>query len=191
MELKGIVTVVTQPTTEPITLAQAKSHLRIDHSDDDTYLNLCITAARSYFEKMCEITIPSTTLKLSLDNFEDVLYLPKGPIQSVTEIVYYDSNEDEQNVADWQEDIASGPARLMPLLDESWPETAGIMNAVEVTYVAGFVNAAAVPELLKHGIKFYAGHLYENREAVTEGTLSEVPLAVSSIINLFTNGVYH
>ena len=79
----------------------------------------------------------------------------------------------------------------MPLLDDPWPETAGIMNAVEVTYVAGFVNAAAVPELLKHGIKFYVAHLYENREAVTEGSLSEVPLAVSSIINMFTNGVYH
>lgn len=191
MEIKGIVTVVTPAATEPITLAQAKSHLRIDHSDDDTYLSLCITASRIFFEKMCEITISQTTLKLSLDDFEDVLYLPKGPIQSVTEIEYYDSNNTLQNVADWQEDIASGPARLMPLLDESWPEISGVMNAVQITYVAGFVNAAAVPELLKAGIKFYVGHLYENREAVTEGNYTEVPMAVTTIINLFTNGVYH
>jgi len=191
MEIKGIVSVVTQPTVEPITLAQAKSHLRIDGNDDDTYIALCITAARSYFEKSCEITIASTTLKLSLDYFEDVLYLPLGPVQSIEDITYWDENQAEQSMADWQEDLASGPARLMPILSEDWPATAEILNAVEITYVAGFVNAAAVPELLKAGIKFYMGHLYENREAVTEGTLSEVPLAVTSIINLFTNGVYH
>jgi hypothetical protein len=48
-----------------------------------------------------------------------------------------------------------------------------------------------VPKLLKSGILFYVGHLFENREAVTTGSLSEAPLAVQSIIQQFASGVYH
>jgi uncharacterized phiE125 gp8 family phage protein len=147
---------------------------------------MCISSARIFFEKACEIS----TLQLNLDAFPEVIYLPMGPTTSVIDVEYTDTNGDDQSLADWNEDLASIMARITPALDEEWPQTASIINAVWVTYTTGWAPSA-VPKLLKSGILFYVGHLFENREAATTGTLNEAPLAVQSIIQHFASGVYH
>lgn len=42
--------VVTEPTVEPVTLAQALDYLRVDSGDDDTQITRLISAARKYCE---------------------------------------------------------------------------------------------------------------------------------------------
>lgn len=191
MEIKGRTQVVTPPTTEPLTLSEVKSHLRIDGSFDDALLNSCITSARMYFESQCEISIASQELLLALDYFDDTIYLPKGPVQSVEDITYADLQNNQEILDDWIEDLVSNPSRITPAFGQSWPDTAEVVNAVQVTYIAGYANANLVPKLLKSGMLFYAAHLYENRSAVTDGDLKEVPMAVESIIQQYTTGIYH
>jgi uncharacterized phiE125 gp8 family phage protein len=191
MEIKGRTQVVTPPTTEPLTLSELKNHLRIDGSFDDALLNSCITSARMYFESQCEISIASQTMLLALDYFDDIIYLPKGPVQSVQDISYADSKNIVREMDDWIEDLVSNPARITPAFGDSWPATADVVNAVEVSYTTGYANANLVPKLLKSGMLFYAAHLYENRSAVTDGDLKEVPMAVESIIQQYTTGIYH
>jgi uncharacterized phiE125 gp8 family phage protein len=190
MQIQGTVTVVTAPTQEPVSLQEAKNHLRVDGNQDDALIQLCIASARIFFEKSCEISIASSELQLSLDSFPETIYLPHGPINSIIDVEYTDSNSEDQTLDDWIEDIYSSPARITPVLNGVFPETAEIINSVWVTYTTGW-TPSAVPKLLKTGILFYVGHLYENREGVTTGSLNEAPLAVQSIISLFSSGVYH
>ena len=191
MEIKGRIQVVTPPTTEPLTLSEVKSHLRIDGNYDDALLNSCITSARMFFESQCEISIASQELLLALDSFDDIVYLPRGPVQSVEDISYSDTQNNTQTLADWIEDLVSNPARITPAFSQSWPATAEVVNAVQVSYTAGYSTAELVPKLLKSGMLFYVAHLYENRSAVTDGDLKEVPMAVESIIHQYTTGIYH
>lgn len=211
MQLLGSSLVVSQPSQEPVTLAEAKSHLRIDGSDDDTLIGLCLGASRQYFENACQIHIASKTVQLALDSFpvtvpnlsvtsninypfqtkyypfDGVIYLT-GPVSSVESVAYTDTALAEQALGSYRVDLISNPARIT--YASAWPTTAKITNAVRVNYTAGFANGA-VPKLLKAGILFYVAHLYENREAVTTGSLTETPLAVESIILQYSSGVYH
>ena len=43
-------TLVSPPAAEPVTLAEAKSHLKLDTSDEDTLIASLITAARARAE---------------------------------------------------------------------------------------------------------------------------------------------
>ena len=191
MEIKGRIQVVAPPTTEPLTLSEVKNHLRIDGNYDDALLSSCITSARMFFESQCEISIASQELLLALDSFDDIIYLPRGPVQSVEDISYSDLKNIERSMDDWIEDFVSNPARITPAFGQSWPDTAEVVNAVTVSYTAGYANANLVPKLLKSGMLFYVAHLYENRSAVTDGDLKEVPMAVESIIQQYTTGIYH
>src|SRR5262249_39302763 len=60
---------ITPPTGEPLTLAEAKAHLRLDVADDDTYVNTLITAARQYTEEVCWRGILAQTWELVLPGF--------------------------------------------------------------------------------------------------------------------------
>lgn len=191
MEIKGRIQVVAQPTTEPLTLLEVKNHLRIDGNFDDALLGSFITSARMYFESQCEISIASQELLLALDSFDDIVYLPRGPVQSVEDISYSDSENNEDSMADWIEDLVSNPARITPAYNDNWPATAEVVNAVQVSYTAGYSTPSMVPKLLKSGMLFYVAHLYENRSAVADGNMKEVPLAVESIIQQYTSGIYH
>ena len=213
MQIMGSYQVVSQPSQEPVTLAEAKSHLRIDGSDDDTLIGLCIGASRQYFENACQIHIASKTVQLALDSFpvtvpnltvtsninypfqtkyypfDGCIYLT-GPVSSVESVAYTDTALAEQALGSYRVDLISSPARITTSNGAAWPTTAKITNSVRVNYTAGFANGA-VPKLLKAGILFYVSHLYENREAVTTGSLTETPLAVESIILQYSSGVYH
>lgn len=191
MEIKGRIQVVTPPTTEPLTLQEVKNHLRVDANYDDALLSSCITSARMYFESQCEISIASQELLLALDSFDDIVYLPRGPVQSIEDISYADSENNQDSMADWIEDLVSNPARITPAFGQSWPATAEVVNAVQVSYTTGYTTPSMVPKLLKSGMLFYVAHLYENRSAVTDGDLKEVPMAVESIIQQYTSGIYH
>lgn len=61
--------IVTQPSQEPVTLAEAKAHLRLEESHDDSYVTACITAARQYIEKVCWRALLQTTFELSQGSF--------------------------------------------------------------------------------------------------------------------------
>lgn len=187
-----MLTVVTPPATEPITLNEMKLHSRIDGSDDDTLINALITAARQQLEQMASHKMVTQTLALSIDDFPDsgILYL-EGPVQSVSSIQYYDL---DGNLQTWdnelyQVDTTSNPGRIMPAYDETWPDYLDDYNSIVVTYVAGCGNANEVPAILKQALKMLVAHWYNQRETVGDVQGYETPYAVDNIVKMFSRGI--
>lgn len=176
----------TPPTEEPITLDEAKLHLRVDTSDEDDYIDALITQARTFLENQTRRAFIDTEFVLSLDEFPDEIRPPRGNLLGVTTIKYYDTDGVQQTLSSglYQVDTASVPGRIVPAYGEVWPDTQVRINAVEVTYDAGFTDDAdELPADLKRATMMMVAHWYEAREPIVTGTIvSEVPLAVKTII---------
>jgi uncharacterized phiE125 gp8 family phage protein len=160
----------TAPTHEPITLEEAKDHLRVDGTDDDALISDLITAARKRAEKFQRRAFITQTWTVFLDEFPVWIRLPKPPLQSVTSVKYLDTDGVQQTLAsaDYRVDTKSVPARITPAWNESWPSTRAVTNAVEIEMVVGYGAATVVPEEARAAIKIYLGGLYENREPTKE-----------------------
>ena len=164
--------VTAQPDVEPILLADAKVHLRVDGTDEDTLIDILITAAREMVEKRANRSLITQTRTVKMDYFpiSDTILLPHGPVQSVTHVKYYDEDEVEQtfNSSLYWVDVDSDIARIV-VKDDGWPETEDMPNAVEIEYEAGYGDAGSdVPKPLIQAMYLIIGHLYENREQVGE-----------------------
>jgi len=169
---------ITAPAEEPVTLAEAKLHCRVDGSADDTLITALIAAARQQGEHRTGRAFVTQTWELALDAFpESEIELPIVPAASITSVKYLDGNEVEQTISSADYAIDSYGLRhwLIPSYGVSWPSTLDAANAVKVRYVAGYGAASAVPEGIKAWILLAVGTLYQNREAVTQGQTGEVP----------------
>lgn len=158
--------VVTTPAvSEPLSLADAKEHLKVDISDDDDLITAQIVAARKWIEQYCNRSLPQQTLTAYFGTVppSGILWLPQSPCVSVTSINYVDTDGNTQvwSSSDYDVDTFMAPARIMAAYGESWPSTRSQMNAVNVVYVAG---QATVDEDIVHALKLMVGSLYAARE---------------------------
>lgn len=173
-------TLVDVPSTEPVTLAEAKSHLRVTGADDDTLITALIVGARQATENFTHRALITQTWDLTLDAFPDEITVPLPLLQSVTSISYIDGNGASQTLAstEYTVDAKSEPGRIVPAYGKSWPVIRNIINAVTVRFVAGHADAAAVPQAIKQALLLQIGHLYEHRESVNIGSsVTELPMA--------------
>ena len=175
------------PATEPVTLDECKSQLRLEIPDDDPLILSYTAAARSYVEAVVGQQLVTATWVWQLDGFQPIFFMPHPPLQSVTTFTYFDTAGVSQSLTktvDFQVDTASVPGRIMPAPTKTWPAVqSGRFNTVTITYVAGHGAQAAVPENFKQAIRLLVAHQYENREPVLVGmTARELPLAIDSLL---------
>lgn len=181
---------ITAPATEPVTASEAKSHLRVDTTADDTLIGTLITAARQHVENHLRRALITQTWELVMDAFPagDVIRLPRPPLVSVTSIKYTDvaGSESTFSSAAYVVDTDSTKGRVVLKSGESWPsDTLAAANGVRVRYVAGYGSAAAVPNPIRQAILLLIGTLYENRESVlvAQGvTVAQLPFGVEALL---------
>jgi hypothetical protein len=198
-------TLVTAPDLEPITLTEAKDHLRVDDANSDALISELVAAARRTAEKWLRRALITQTWRLTLDTFpvenrmgwwdgvregavidlpKTAVEIPLPPLQSVTSVTTY-AQDDASSVfssANYRVDTANEPGRIVVKADQSWPTGLRNANAVEIVFVAGFGdNATDVPEPIRAGILMLVAHLFENREAASPERVTEVPLGVDAI----------
>jgi uncharacterized phiE125 gp8 family phage protein len=176
--------VVTGPTTEPVSLTEAKAWLRVDTSDQDTMISDIIAGARDYCEKYTGRALVTQTLAARWDAFPEVIKLPRFPVASVTSIQYVDSDGTTQTLAstEYTTDIYSQPARITPAYGKSWPTTRDQVNAVTVTFVGGGAAAAVAPAI-RIAMRMLIAHWFDNPSAVITGSISaELELTVKSLL---------
>jgi uncharacterized phiE125 gp8 family phage protein len=159
------------PVEEPVSVEEAKSWCRIDHGHEDDLLAHLVRAAREYAENFTGRALATQTWELWLDAFPSCdgggLVLPRPPLQSVASVVYADAEGVSQTLATdlYSYDAKREPGWLVPAYGEDWPDTNDQMNAVKVTFVAGYGRAAQVPALAKLALRLLVCHWYVHRDA--------------------------
>jgi uncharacterized phiE125 gp8 family phage protein len=169
-----MVKVITPAAAEPLSLADAKLHLKVDFDADDALITGLIAAARQMVEQYTDLVLIDTVLEEALRGFppdndrvtqgRDIV-LTKSPVQSVASISYTNADGNAQTVdlADTVLDNYSKPARIWPTGNE-WPVTREGPASVKVRYTAGYGAAADVPSMIKQAMLLLIGDWYDNRE---------------------------
>lgn len=171
--------VVTAPVSEPVTLADAMSHARVDSDEDQGFIQRCVKAAREWLEEITGRQFITATLRLDLDEFPACGYidLPRPPLGSVTSVTYYDSSNVQQTLSAstaYESDPSPSLPRVRLRTGQWWPSTYDRANAVSVTYTAGYGAAPAnVPAPIQMAILQLVAHWYQNRETTVVGTISK------------------
>lgn len=183
-------TLVTEPATEPLLIADAKAHLRIDATDEDAYIKCLIRSSRQFAETFMKRSIIDQTWALFLDRFpsdDQCIQLPNPRLSSVASIKFNQEVDGVQvtfDAAKYIVDVNREPGRIALAFDQIWPDTRNQINAVEIEFVAGYgTSDEDVPEEIRHAIKIMVSHLFEIREPVVVGTIiAKVPDSARSLL---------
>lgn len=172
-----------------VSRAQAKAHLRVDFTDDDTLIDTLIQTAHERLDGWngeLGNALTTQTWRADYDKFPGNrrLDLPFGPVQSAT-IAYYDTDNAVQSYSAFSlHEDETNPFLWRDYDQDDWPGTYNRPDAVQVTFVAGYGdNASDVPEPIYHAMLLMIGHWYENREQTVIGqAVNEIPLGVMPLI---------
>ncbi len=164
------------PPASPVELEEAKAHLRVTHDDEDTLIARCVEAATRMCEAETHRQFAQTSLVLSLDRLptgRTPLLLPRAPLATLDSLAYVDAAGTSSTIllADLIVDATSEPGRVQPRYGTYWPTVRDQINAVTVTFTAGY-TAALVPDLARAAILLQTGTLYQHREGVVVGTIT-------------------
>jgi hypothetical protein len=206
-----VVTLVTPPSEEPVTLAEARLHLYQPHASQDTVISALIAAARRKCEKHLSTTFITSTWDLTLERFpyggfpflghplggypigrhcherHGQIQIPNPPLVSVTSLNYLDSSGASQLLAPSAYVVTTG---LYGKIDHAygtiWPIHRTQPGAVTIRYVAGYGIAASVPPTIKAAILLYVGYLFVNRGEED----APLPRAITDLLDCESRGMY-
>lgn len=159
------------PAEEPVTLADAKAHLRVDVPDDDAYIEGLIAVARVAAEDRLQRTLVHTPWRLTLDGFPAAIELPMPPIVSVQSVQFRDATGQWSTLdaQDYVVDSVNEPGYVVPAPGTRWPAVGAGINGVRVDYTAGYgATGSSVPAPIRHWLLLAIGDLYNQRERSAE-----------------------
>jgi uncharacterized phiE125 gp8 family phage protein len=189
---------ITAPALEPVTLDEAKAHLKVDTDDDDSLISTLITACRTRAEWHTARAFVTQSWTLWRDGWPGAaadaglppalsaappaaIEIPLPPLQAVTTITTY-ALDDTATVLDpslYQVDAASKPARVALKFGVVPPTGLRGMNAVEIAFTAGYGGAESdVPAPIREAILELVACVYANRG----DTPSELPPAALALL---------
>lgn len=175
--------VVVKPTTEPVSLGEARAHLRLDTSDTDASLAGYIIAARQYAENYTRQKFMQQTWDVTWDGGwpmvggEYRLDLPFGPVASVSQITYLDTSNVTQTLAATEYLLRGSGSDAIPYIVpnylSTWPAVLDMDQTIRVRFVAGFgSNPGDTPEAIRQAILMHVEILYD-RNPQTRTMLQE------------------
>ena len=156
----------TAPSLEPITLAETKLFLRVDHSDEDALIASLITAARESAESYTRRSFITQTWELSYnDAAPTTIMLPMRPVQNITSITIDGNN------------ISSSLYSLNAAKDAVICETGLTGDIITITYVTGYGSSTTlVPAPIKQALLQHIASLYDDRSQEAIPTISRTLL---------------
>lgn len=177
--------VITPIASEPVTLTEAKLQCKVDVDDDDTLISALITAAREFAEHYTGRAFSTQTLEMALPCFPldtGSIDLDMPPVATVSSIKYTDAAGVEQTVSSGSYSLSlyGESRRINPAYLTPWPITQDIADAVRIRYVTGYTT---LPQAAKDAILLIVCHLYQNRAAIGDVKLDEVPMGALALLN--------
>jgi uncharacterized phiE125 gp8 family phage protein len=176
------------PAITPITLAEAKSQMRIESSDDDAYITRLIAAAVTYTDARGVLGRAIITQKWaqSFHEHDTRVYLKIIPAKTLTAVKYYDTNNVLQTAitADYMLVANDDWAYVEPVKGKVWPITYDRPDAIRLEFEAGYGPATTdVPQTVRHALLLLVAHWYENREESAEKAPTSIPFGFEALLN--------
>lgn len=178
----------TEPTTEPLTLSEVKSFLRLDTSDDDPVVTAILTSARKTAELYTARSFITQTYDYWMDRWpmgrsnvfwdgvkeasasilsseQRFVVLPMPPLLTVVHVKTYDDSDAATTFAstNYIVDTDQIPGRIILKNSSTWPMDLRAAKAINIQYTAGFGSASSVPAAIKQAILMICAKLYETR----------------------------
>jgi len=192
---------LTQPAWEPVTVAEAFTHLRVDgygespaHPDLDLITSM-VTVAREYVEDHCGLSVSPSDWRYALDDLPDTIVLPLRPVRSVAQVTYLDTDGVRQVLDPALYEVTS-EGHVVRSWQADYPEHRHWPDSVQVDFTAGYTDSLSpadedpLPLRIKQAALLVVGHLYENREqTITGTTVAEVPLGVWQLLRTFRRAI--
>ena len=181
--------VITPASTYPVSLTEAKSHLKVDTTADDTYITSIIKAATQLSEEYTNRFFIDTIIDQTCSDFAQLQTLFKSKVSAVAHVKYYDSDNSLQTLSAtiYDTQLQYEPSQIQLADDKSFPEITKRNDAVVARYTVGYGSAASdVPEIIKQAILLTLGNWYENRMSVITGrTTTEMPMSAKFLLDTY------
>jgi uncharacterized phiE125 gp8 family phage protein len=175
---------LTAPAVEPLSLAEAKAFLRVEHDDDDDVIGALIASARIHIEAQTRRALITQGWRLTRDAWpaDGRLNVTPAPLKVLTAVRVYDAggNAAPLDLQSFVVDTAGAAIAFAPwAVAQPGRSAAGI----ELDITAGYGDAASdVPEALRQAVRLLVAHWYENRGLATLGAITVLPTTIAALI---------
>jgi len=175
------------PAAEPITLAEAKHFLRVEHDDDDDVIAALIAGARIHVETQTRRALIAQSWRLTRDVWPTTgcLALLPVPVKTLDAVRVYKSDETtlSLDLSGFTLDKSDAPARLA-VVHGVPPAPERPAAGIEIDITCGYGDASAdVPEPLRQAIRLLVAHWYENRGLIASGgEVAVLPQSAAALI---------
>lgn len=162
----------TAPTGYPLTLTEAKAHLNILSDLDDELISFLIGVATEQAEEITNRQLMRSTYEMTMDILPDRFEIKKPPLHAVEKIEYIPEGSDSYVLLDaskYMVDTTVEPGVVIRRNDATYPAISWMVNAVRVTFTAGYADEASVPKSIKQWMLIRIATLFEHREEIVVG----------------------
>lgn len=186
---------IAEPSSEPLTLSEAKNQVELAEADTsrDTELTQRIVDAREQVERDSnQLLIQRTvTVKYTFWPACDYLILPWGPVSSITSIAYRDSSNNSQTVSTGDYSLDGPNWRIVFDSDYVFPTLFDRWDAVTVTYVGGYGDTPAeVPGIFKQMMRLLIAYGFDERNQLRNELITGNQKAYNSLLNRVMRATY-
>ena len=180
--------IITPPTHEPITLLEAREHLRVEDLQENAVVHSAVKDAREFVEGEIRQFIMTQIVAVHLDCFvEGETRLGVTPIQSINKVEYIDAEGTWQTLdtSEYRPNPLTLGGSISP--GTTWPTTQTTPNAIKVTVTAGYGDTPeSVPNRLRRAVKLMTQHFFDVREAAAYGVaVNRIPFSVDALLAHF------
>jgi uncharacterized phiE125 gp8 family phage protein len=175
-----------QPVVEPVSLSDAKTHLRVDTESDDDQILALISAAREWCENYTQRTFVHTQWTMTFDTFPWEIELPRPPVA-----VASGNTATTLATSEYRVDRTSEPGVIRTVYAGTWPSHLLDRNSISVTWWGGYgEDGTKVPKVVRAAILMLVAYWYERRLAADQVAATAVPFGVSSMLDSIKWGDY-
>lgn len=175
---------LTAPAVEPLSLAEARAFLRVEHGDDDDVIAALISASRIHVEAQTRRALVTQSWRITIDAWPGDGRLPvrPGPLQELTAARVYDFGN-VAHAVDTESFVVDLGCSALAFAPWALPSPGRFAAGIEFDVVVGYGDAAAdVPEPLRHAVRLLIAHWYENRGLAALGAVTVLPSTVAALI---------
>jgi uncharacterized phiE125 gp8 family phage protein len=175
---------LTAPAVEPLSLAEAKAFLRVEHTDEDDIITALISASRIHVETQTRRALVTQHWRITADAWpvDGRLAVRPAPLRALAAARVYDFNG-VAHAVDTESFVVDTGASVLAFAPWALPSPGRLAAGIELDLVVGYGDAASdVPEPLRQAIRLLLAHWYENRGLAALGAVTILPATVAALI---------